>query len=239
MIYKEALNRVYAAVEEDILSMVPVEEDILSMVPMEADTPDEIQRPAQNDTKFAGSAFPITEDFARSVYKRSDFSYDADIGRPMTSTGIREALEKQILPAMKHLRFMGINPMPEVHIIAPWSTTDNEDIQDIRYTEYVPLESLFSDEIDDLVETAMTNAGEGELPGTLGHVTLNAFAESLSTFLSMVGRSTTAHRRFKNAFPCRQVVLIFHAERNHVEMFLPFDVLKAFDDSVKAFLNGR
>ncbi len=215
----EAINLVSAAVEDDIH--------------------EEIQRPAQNDTKFAGSAFPITEDFARSVYARAGVSYDADIGRPMTSTGIREALEKQILPAMKHLRFMGINPMPEVHIIAPWSTTNNAGIRDIRYPEYAPMESLLPEEMDDLLDTAMTNAGEGELPGTLGHVTLNAFAEAFSTFLSMVGHSTTAHRRFKNAFPCRQVVLIFHAERNLVEMFLPFDVLKALDDSVKAFLNGR
>ena len=206
---------------------------------VEDDIHEEIQRPAQNDMKFHGSAFPITEDFARAVYERSGISYDADIERPMTSAGIREALEKQILPALKHLRFMGINPMPEIHIIAPWSTTDNAGLQTIRYPEYAPMESLLPEEMDDLLDTAMINAGEGELPGTLGHVTLNAFAESISTFLSMVGRSTTAHRRFKNAFPCRQVVLIFHAERNFVQMFLPFDVLKALDDSVKAFLNGR
>ena len=92
---------------------------------VEDDIHEEIQRPAQNDMKFHGSAFPITEDFARAVYERSGISYDADIERPMTSAGIREALEKQILPALKHLRFTGINPMPEIHIIAPWSTTDD------------------------------------------------------------------------------------------------------------------
>ncbi|HQU01822.1 MAG TPA: hypothetical protein PLI12_05180, partial [Acetobacteraceae bacterium] len=100
-------------------------------------------------------------------------------------------------------------------------------------------EDLDEDGLNEILDIALTNARDGELPATLGHVSLVAFAITIGTLCVMIDESTTAHRRYKDAFPGARIRLVFHAGYNHVEMFLPTETMEAMDESVRGFLRGR
>ena len=202
------------------------------------DVPELARRPV-NDLAPQPDAVPVTEELCRKLYAASDLSFDA-AQKPVKKDRVRAYLERQILPALaKHLKFMGVEALPKIQIVAPMAPAP-AGIFPIRYAPYVaPADMPSEDSINALLDTALTNAAEGEIPCTLGQVPIAAFSALFCQLVAMVDKSTTAHRRYKNKFAGEHIRLVFHLEYNHAEMFVSEDLTEALDEGVKCYLQGR
>lgn len=182
---------------------------------------------------------PITEYMCRSVCAETGCSFDSLSRSPMSKGRLRAHLERQILPAMKkHLAFMGVEALPVIQIVGEGFPMP-DGVSPIRYPAYVHPDGLSDDEFTDWLDISLTNAAEGELPGTIGQVPIDLFSPLFCNTLAMADASTTAHRRYKNKFPVAQIRLVFHLEYNHAEVFFPEDLLAALDDGAQCYLRGR
>jgi hypothetical protein len=202
------------------------------------DVPELARRPV-DDSTLQPDALPITEDQCRKLYAACDLSFDAAARKSLKNDRVRAHLEHQILPALaKHLKFMGVESIPKIQIVSPGGLMPGG-ISPIRYSPYVAPGDMPSEDVDELLDTALTNADEGELPCTIGQVPIPAFSAIFCHIVAMADKSTTAHRRYKNKFSGERIRLVFHTEYNHAEMFVPEDLAKALDESVKCYLRGR
>lgn len=199
----------------------------------------ELARRPVNDSALQPDALPVTEELCRKLYAASDLSFDAAAKKPIKKDRVRAYLEHQILPAItKHLKFMGVEALPKIQLVAPKAPTP-DGIFPIRYAPYVAPADLPVKDFDALLDTALTNAVEGELPCTLGQVPIPAFSALFCQIVAMADKSTTAHRRYKNKFAGEQIRLVFHLEYNHAEMFVSEDLTDALGVSVNAYLQGK
>ncbi len=220
-----------------------VDEDAFDDIERLADVPELAGRSVRSvdDSALQPDALPITEEQCRKLYAACDLSFDATARKSIKNDRVRAHLEHQILPALvKHLKFMGVEALPKIQIVSTGASMPGcaSPIR-IRYAPYVAPWDMSSEYLDDLLDTALTNAHEGELPCTLGQVPIPAFSAICCQIVAMVDKSTTAHRRYKNKFAGERIRLVFHPEYNHAEMFVSEDLAEALDESVKCYLQGR
>jgi hypothetical protein len=195
------------------------------------------KRPADN-RPIQPDALPITEEHCRRLYAASDLSYAA-AQKPIERDRLRAYLEYQIIPAIKkHLKFMGVEALPKIQIVTPDAPMPGA--YPIRYpASSAALADMSPEDTDLALDIALTNAAEGEIPCTFGHVPIPAFSAIFCHVAAMIDKSTTAHRRYKNRFTGERIRLVFHLEYNLAEMFVPYDFADALDESVKAYLRGK
>lgn len=184
-------------------------------------------------------ALPITEYMCRVVCAETGCPFDFLSRAPMSKGRLRAHLERQILPAIKrHLAFMGVAALPRIQVVGDGFPLPHG-VSLIRYPAYVHPDGLSDDEFTDWLDISLTNAAEGELPGTIGQVPIDLASALFCNTLAMVDASTTAHRRYKNKFSGAQIHLIFHLDYNHAEVFFPEDLLVALNDGAQCYLRGR
>lgn len=197
-----------------------------------------IVKPAINADPIPLGALPITEDEARQLFAATGVPYEESF-KPVSPENAMEHFEKRIIPAMAHLGFMGVNPLPDIRVLADWSKTDNEDISDIEYLPFIFPDFMEEDELEHLIDMSLLNSLEGELPMTLGRIPLAAFSALFSTLMVAVDKSTSAHRRYKDKFTGQNIRFILHADYNNVEAFANKDLVIALDDAIQCFMHGR
>lgn len=197
-----------------------------------------IVKPSINADPIPVGALPITEDEARRLFADTGVPYEESF-KPVSSETAMEHFEKRIIPALAHLGFMGVNPLPDIRVLADWSKTDNEDIADIEYPAFIFPDFMEEDELEHMLDVSLLNGLDGELPMTLGRIPLAAFSALFSTWMVAVDKSTSAHRRYKDKFTGQHIRFILHADYNHVEAFANKDLFIALDDAIQCFMHGR
>ncbi|MHB1642160.1 MAG: hypothetical protein ACYCS8_05815 [Acidithiobacillus sp.] len=198
-----------------------------------------IKRLPPNDLPVPESPLPFTEDEGRQLCALADKSYRSV---PMEKWRLEIILRDRILPAFEYLMFLGIEKLPEIQVLAPWANGHLDVMYPaapIRYPDFVPPDDTTMEELEELMDIALENAMDGEIPCTLGRIGLNAFGALFCTTVAMINNSPTAHRRYKDEFVGQRIRLIFHAEYDHVEMFADADLVEAMNESVKHYLRGR
>lgn len=74
---------------------------------------------------------------------------------------------------------------------------------------------------------------------TRGRVQILPFSLAFATLCRTAGASTTAHRRYKDAFAGERIHIAIDADRNAVRMYLADDLRDALDVGWKAWMQGR
>lgn len=178
----------------------------------------------------------MTEGKYRSACAERGQDFDLEANRPVVPEHLYTLLERQILPAVKCFGFMGVEPLPRIGVIAPWSM-DNGGNVSIRYAG--PIFINRSDTRGSMLDTALTNAKQGEIPMTLGHVPIPMFSVSLCAIARAVECSTIAHRRFNNRFAGESLRFVFHPEYNHAEFFVSSELSEAIYKGMCWFMSGN
>jgi len=179
----------------------------------------------------------MTEGKYRSACAERGQDFDLEADRPVVPEHLYALLERQILPAVKCFGFMGVEPLPRIGVIAPWSR-DNGGNVPIRYAGPIFADRR-SDELASILDTAFTNAKNGEVPMTLGHVPIPMFSKSLCAIARAVECSTIAHRRFSNHFAGESLRFVFHPEYNHAELFVSRELSQAIYKGMCWFMSGN
>lgn len=169
-------------------------------------------------------ALPFTEEDAREVAKSIGLDYDLP-----WQYQIKDVVGQMILPALDDLKFMGVDPLPDLAVVGR-GLPDRPDIVPICY------EPDMSDA--DRLDMAMQNAGEGEIACTIGRVNVPMFATMFAFTLRAVRESTTAHRRYRVWQITHKIRLIVHTDYDHVEMFVREDLLMALNIGTRMYLAG-
>lgn len=195
------------------------------------------QRPEKNEAPRNRDVFPFTQADAALLLSASGTECQQSVLAPLSKSLFAVLMTEEFLPALRRLEFMGIDPMPEVHVFASWSDTDNTGIETIRYPLYLDLSD--EDERDAAFDRAVTNTRDDEIPLTVGRVPPMLFFRAFCHAAIKTDCSTSAHRRYKNCFPGTQFHLIVDADYNNVELHVHEPVAAAMNDAVQCFIHGR
>jgi len=180
----------------------------------------------------------ITEMRCRRLYTKLGRDFDAEAAKPVAPDHLHAIIERQILPAVKLFDFMGLEPLPRIGVVALWSR-DSGGNNPMRYSRPFLTDDVDDDELDSLLDTAITNANRGEVPMTLGHVPIPMFSQIFCIVARSVDQSTTAHRRFKNRFIGESLRFVFHPEYNHAELFVSPELSQAIYEGMCGFAAGK
>lgn len=159
------------------------------------------------------SILPIPEAAAQVMFDKGQLgpSTETLAATPRTQENVKIAVSRIILPViLEDLEFLGLDE-PDIRILADWMP--NSDDRPIS-AELPPL---------------VTN----------GRVCLSAFTTIFCLLCRAAGASTTAHRRYKNAFPGERIHIIIDADRNDVRMYMSDDLRDALDDGYACWAQGR
>lgn len=195
------------------------------------------EQPEKNNNPVPRDAFPFTQIDSDFIIKFSGTEGQRNFTTPMSKPLFAEIMTEEFLPALRALEFMGIDPIPEVHVFADWSTTDNTDIKAIRYPRGLCLMDM--DGRDAAFDIALANSIHPELPMTVGHVSPLPFFRYFCHIAAKTVCSTSAHRRYKDRLPGAKFHLIVHTDDNHVELHVDGLVMAAMNDAVECFSRGR
>lgn len=155
---------------------------------------------------------PITPAAARALFAAGQLGPSAETlaATPRTQENVKLAVSRIIVPViLEDLAFMGLDE-PDIRVIAAWMP------------EMPPVQA-------------------GKLPPlvTRGRVCLSAFTHLLCLLCRATGASTTAHRRYKNAFAGERIHIVIDADRNAVRMHLAPDLRDALKDGYRCWAQGR
>ena len=156
---------------------------------------------------------PITDAAARKLFEIGQLGPSADTlaSTPRAQEYVYKAVSQIILPViLEDLDFLGLDK-PDIRILADWMP----EIDPPAQTENLP----------PLV--------------TQGRVCISAFTTLFCLLCRATGASTTAHRRYKNAFAGERIHIIIDANRNAVRMHLSDDLQDALNDSLTCWAMGR
>jgi len=180
----------------------------------------------------------ITEPRCRRLYAKLGRDFDLEAAKPVAPEHLYAILERQILPAVKHWAFMGIERLPKIGVVAPWSKDTGGNIP-MRYAGPILTDDVGADELGTMLDAAVVNAQYGEIPMTLGHVPIPMFSEIFCIIVRSIDQSTVAHRRFSDRFTGESLRFVFHPEYNHAELFVSPDLSEAIYKGMCWFVAGK
>lgn len=131
--------------------------------------------------------------------------------RPLLKHEVQHVLKYAIFPLLfNDLGFLGLEK-PDIRIRASW----------MPKVEEIP-------------------ADDEDMPAvTEGRVQILPFVLVFAWICRMVGASTTAHRRYKNAFQGQRIRFVFDADNNDVQMYMTDELREALEDGYRAWFRGR
>jgi len=155
---------------------------------------------------------PMTPAAARALFNKGQLGPSAETlaATPRTQENVKAAVSQIILPViLEDLAFLGMDD-PDIRIVADWMPETPE-------------------------------APSGKLPplATRGRVCLSAFTLLFCMLCRATGASTTAHRRYKDAFRGERIHIRIDADRNAVRMHLSRDLREALADGFACWAQGR
>jgi hypothetical protein len=154
--------------------------------------------------------FPLNELQALALFESGTLGPDAATLAPGKSKKyVAAALENVIIPVSRELDFMGLGQV-QIRVEASWMPAQ---------PDYVPVKS--------------------DVECTEGRVCISAFATFYTLICRAVNASTTAHRRYKDAFCGESIRIVIDADANAVRMRMHPDLVDAIQDSFNAWSNGR
>ena len=166
--------------------------------------------PRNDDPPPVGSAFPITAAGAERL--RTTLLPNVK-DAPLTKPELQEVVSRILLPVVfDDLGFLGL-PEPDIRILARWMPE-------------APEPGASGDECS---TSAVTR----------GRVQILPFALAFATLCRTVGASTTAHRRYKDAFQGERIRIVLDADRNDAQMYMSDDLRDALNDGFACWAGGR
>ncbi len=155
---------------------------------------------------------PIPEAAAQALFNKGLLGPSAETltSTPRTQENVKMVVSRIILPViLEDLAFMGLDE-PDIRIVADWMPE-------------------------------MPAVPAGKLPPlvTRGRVCLSAFTHLFCLLCRATGASTTAHRRYKDAFRGERIHIVIDADRNAVRMHLAPDLREALKDGYRCWAQGR
>ncbi|MHB1641967.1 MAG: hypothetical protein ACYCS8_04830 [Acidithiobacillus sp.] len=156
---------------------------------------------------------PIPAAAGRKLFDNGQLGPSAETlaSTPRSRDYVMFPVSRIILPViLEDLEFLGLAE-PDIRIIADWMP-----------------------ETDPPVQT-------GKLPPlvTQGRVCIAAFTTIFCLLCRATGASTTAHRRYKNAFVGERIHIVIDANRNAVRMHMSDDLRDALNDGFTCWARGR
>lgn len=156
---------------------------------------------------------PIPAAAGQKLFDKGELGPDIETlaPTPRTREYVQFPVSRIILPLiLEDLEFLGLAE-PDIRIIADWMPETDLPVR----TEKLP----------PLV--------------TQGRVCLSAFTTIFCLLCRATGASTTAHRRYKNAFAGARIHIVIDANRNAVQMYMSDDLRDALNDSFTCWALGR
>lgn len=154
--------------------------------------------------------FPLRERQAVALFENGQLGTDRATLMPGKSKKyVAFALENVIIPVSRELAFLGLD-IPQIRVEASWMPAQ---------PDYVPIES--------------------DVECTEGRLCISAFTTFYALICRAVNASTTAHRRYKDAFLGETIRITIDANLNAVRMRMHPDLAEAIQDSFNAWSSGR
>ncbi len=155
---------------------------------------------------------PIPEAAAQALFNKGLLGPSAETltSTPRTQENVKMAVSRIIVPViLEDLAFLGLDE-PDIRIVADWMPE-------------------------------MPAAPAGKLPPlvTHGRVCLSAFTHIFCLLCRATGASTTAHRRYKDAFYGERIHIVIDADHNAAQMYLSDNLRDALNDGLTCWAQGR